>query len=335
MKTFALRILMALCFFTSLAHAKLNVQNKVAGPKIDILFVMDNSGTMSNSMQNLIANFPRFINSMQNSAVDYRIGVTTTEAYLSLYRTGDYARLRDGYDGAHSGVFVVTPETPDLSRVLNINLNQGTGGSGDERALSSFEEVLKFPGNSDFRRSDAALSVVVLSDEDDFSHSGSDFIENYNDPRIVPVTHFATILNTAGGSNAATFSALFVQDESCKNQLGGVPAKIGLRYQELADLTGGFKGSICDIGSALEGYAQHVINNATPVPAPDPVNQYLIKLDHAPIIETIVVKINGSLIRQDPTNGWQYDATTMNLILQGTAIPKKGDLVSVSYDYQE
>jgi hypothetical protein len=142
-------------------------------------------------------------------------------------------------------------------------------------------------------------------------------------------------LKTAGGSNAATFSALFVQDESCKNQLGGAPAKIGLRYQELADLTGGFKGSLCNLESALEGYAQHVINIATPVPGPDPVNQYLIKLDHAPIIETIVVKVNGALVRQDPTNGWQYDATTMNLVLMGTAIPKKGDLVSVSYDYQE
>lgn len=50
------------------------------------------------------------------------------------------------------------------------NVKLGTSGSGDERALSSFEKTLINPLNSNFHRPDAFLAIIIVSDEDDFSH---------------------------------------------------------------------------------------------------------------------------------------------------------------------
>jgi hypothetical protein len=345
MKVRVLKTLVALCVvaFASYGQSATSVQRMRAGPKMDLLFVIDNSGSMSQTLQSLVANLPAFIQRLEGSVVDFRIGVTTTDAYLGhYYLNGDhFFKLRDGSGSIHTGVFIVTPETPDLAAVLAKNLNQGVAGSGDERAFSSFKDVLQFSENSEFRRSDAALSVVVISDEDDFSHNDlSDdptkptknyrFSENYEDPTMYPISDFSGFLKSLGGKHSSSFSTVSVQTQACLSKMQ--TAKISRRYNELAEATGGMKGDICDIAASLESYAQFVVANAAPA---DPGSGYVIKLDHTPILETIVVKVNGKLIVQNAESGWTYEATTVSLTLHGTAVPKKGDLVSVTYDYQE
>src|SRR5688500_7280074 len=46
--------------------------------KMDLLFVIDNSGSMGQEQANLIANFPMFIQVLDQSGLDYRVAVTTT-----------------------------------------------------------------------------------------------------------------------------------------------------------------------------------------------------------------------------------------------------------------
>src|SRR5881394_453671 len=41
--------------------------------KIDVLFVIDNSGSMGQEQTNLIANFPMFITVLDQSGLDYRV----------------------------------------------------------------------------------------------------------------------------------------------------------------------------------------------------------------------------------------------------------------------
>ncbi len=53
--------------------------------KVDFLFVIDNSGSMSDEQQNLIASFPTFISTIQQEleeAQDYHIMVIDTDAYV-------------------------------------------------------------------------------------------------------------------------------------------------------------------------------------------------------------------------------------------------------------
>jgi hypothetical protein len=49
--------------------------------KIDILWVVDNSGSMDSLQANLNRNFSSFINNFQSKGFDFQLGVTTTDAY--------------------------------------------------------------------------------------------------------------------------------------------------------------------------------------------------------------------------------------------------------------
>src|SRR5690349_19893924 len=46
--------------------------------QMDLLFVIDNSGSMGQEQTNLIANFATFIDVLDQSGLDYRVAVTTT-----------------------------------------------------------------------------------------------------------------------------------------------------------------------------------------------------------------------------------------------------------------
>jgi hypothetical protein len=337
--------------------------------KMDILFVIDNSGTMQNSQNSLTIATDAFIKQLRNSSIDFHVAVTTTDAWRSAFQSNTtnsdlLRRVRPGEINlgtnplsykTNSGVFVVTPKTNQLEQALRINLNQGISGSGDERAFESFQRTLEFEGNSDFRRKDAFLSVVILSDEDDFSTNTSNYMPTlydeetnsdpvilapssnphslyalYRDPLLTPVSQFRSFLEKIAGAVNYSVSSIAVLDPQCKTELNSqMPGRrIGRRYLELTDATQGYKGSICTVQESLAGYADYLAR--TPAATP---TTYEIKLDKKPLIETVVVKINGRLIPHEKENGWSFDETTSMLILSGNSVPQKNDIVSINYDF--
>src|SRR5262245_11439832 len=60
---------------------------------IDVLFVIDNSGSMGQEQTNLIANFPAFISVLDQSGLDYRVAVTTTSRDYSYTMTAPIGGL--------------------------------------------------------------------------------------------------------------------------------------------------------------------------------------------------------------------------------------------------
>ncbi|GEM_PF-1794375 len=133
--------------------------------KVDVLLVVDNSCSMIDEQQKLAANFDNFIAQFLNAEVNYQIGVTTT----------------DMSDPTQSGRLVgdtkiITAEIPiDEARILfQDNVKVCSQGSGFERGLAAAEAALtthmdEGGANVGFLRDDAALSVVIVSDEDDLS----------------------------------------------------------------------------------------------------------------------------------------------------------------------
>lgn len=55
----------------------------VTGPKVDILFVNDNSGSMSFEQSKLAERFDTFIQALDQKSVDYRIGMVTTDVSVT------------------------------------------------------------------------------------------------------------------------------------------------------------------------------------------------------------------------------------------------------------
>jgi hypothetical protein len=160
---------------------------------IDILFVIDDSGSMVDEQASLIANFDNMIGvleSIEGGLPDVQIGVITpnlgTSALdgnagtiqncgpageggaLRQLGTGGPRFIRDVDDGAggrdrnYSG---------SLSDAFSQLATVGIGGCGIEQHLEAMKRATdgSRPENAGFLRPDAYLAVIVIADEDDCS----------------------------------------------------------------------------------------------------------------------------------------------------------------------
>lgn len=304
--------------------------------KVDILWVVDNSGSMATSQQNVADNFQSFIHKFQQTNFDYQIAVTTTEAWLApVYNEPELSRFRDGTDATgHSGVTVIRPDTPDIENVFIKNIIQGTSGSGDERAWQSMREALRMQANLDepFPRPDALLAVIILGDEDDFSHDGTNNVSNIVDPYNNPEVHDPMIYydflheltNSTATKKNFMVNAIGIWDETCLNQLNTTftGRRILRRVEPIVDLTGGKKGSLCDdFSDVMSGIADTILERST-----------AFQLNREPYVPSIVVKVNDEVIPMDPVHGWTYEPDGMLIIFHGNSVPGSSDLVNVKFD---
>lgn len=298
--------------------------------KLDVLFVVDNSGSMSSSQTALASNFPSFINYFKNKGYDFKLAVTTTDAFYGYQFptngcslcTAEQTRFRSG---TNPKIYVIDKNTPNLDSVFAQNVAVGTGGSGDERAFSSFEGALSSSLNANFHRTDAYLAVILVSDEEDFSHDDINMNESYSQATLHPVASYKSFLEIfTGGQSTVDFSVstISILDSACKTALGN-GRKIGTRYMQLADMTGGSKNSLCDTFDL-------VLNNISTAIASQIVAQF--QLTRAPIVSSIRVSIDGILISQDAANGWTYDPATNLIQIQGAVTPQSGAIVTINFD---
>ena len=154
--------------------------------KVDILWVVDSSGSMAPKQARLASNFQGFINQLvtANPPIDFHIAVTSTDTDLAAGR----GKLRPWTLGATSENYIsCTPMTgggvtcntgPNLATAVTAFGQMsavGINGSASERGLYAAYLALTDPINitnavfDRFIREDAALYVVVVSDEDDAS----------------------------------------------------------------------------------------------------------------------------------------------------------------------
>lgn len=303
--------------------------------KIDILWVVDNSGSMESSQANLASSFQSFITRFQSLNYDFHMAVTTSDAYRAEYNNNtDLLLLRDGSSvSGSSGVRVMKNDTPNLSSVFITNITQGINGSGDERAFQSLKNVLSYSENADFRRNDAFLAIIIVSDEDDFSATTSAFLNgNYNSIRLVPVDTYFNFLKdltqsglTEGSPLNFSVSAITIPDDACLAQLttDEWPGRSkGIRYLDLVAKSAGVTTSLCgNFGDALELISDSIIALTT-----------VFHIEREPIPESIKVIVDGVSIPQDAATGWIYQASDKTIRFPGSFVPGQGSAISITYD---
>lgn len=155
--------------------------------KVDILFAIDNSGSMGGEQANLIAAFPGFVTGIQEAlqfAESYHIGVVTSDSYgpneAGCQGVGDLVTQTGGADSSNgpcgpysSGYRWFDNTEPDLASTFACAAQVGTDGSGDEEQvhglLRATDAERNAPGacNDGFLRDDALLVVVLITDEED------------------------------------------------------------------------------------------------------------------------------------------------------------------------
>lgn len=168
-------------------------------PKLDILFVIDNSNSMREEQEGVARELTAFIDEIKSSGgvpTDFNIGVITTSVYLNgrvggqpfiLNYPKQAGRLRPVPTALADGGLDLEPASaerlligtdPELISKFSRLVQQGTTGSGQETPfeavrLALLSDLITTPivngGNKEFLRDGARLLVVVLTDEDDCS----------------------------------------------------------------------------------------------------------------------------------------------------------------------
>jgi hypothetical protein len=309
---------------------------------IDILWVIDNSSSMTPLQTNLVSNFQSFITQFQTKGFDFHMAVTTTDAYLAgAFWDNNPSRsvFRDGLSPNFTGVFDILSTTPNLSSVFVTNASQGANGSGDERAFASIQAALGNSSNTGFLRSDSFFAIIILSDEDDFSdptrpedsweYQGGIPDHDYADPNLMTVDSMVSYLDgitsSTGSTRRYSVSSIAVLDSNCLaiHQPQSTSSIIGQRYIDIGNATSGILGSICDASYAnsLLAIQQQIIELGTQF--------YLSRI---PIVSTIVVIVNNQTVPQDPNNGWTYNSAANSIVFHGTAVPAGGSSIQVDFD---
>jgi hypothetical protein len=156
--------------------------------KVDVLFLVDNSGSMKPKQALLAQAFEQFTAALSSAGElpSLHIGVATTDMgtsgagqALGCSDRGDNGALRVGSLTTNDGKNFLRDEPSSSTRARNYSgtlaaafteiANVGTVGCGFEQPLASVRAALTSPLNGDFLRKDAHLAIVVVSDEDDCS----------------------------------------------------------------------------------------------------------------------------------------------------------------------
>ncbi|ADO72239.1 vWA domain-containing protein [Stigmatella aurantiaca] len=157
--------------------------------KTDILFVIDNSGSMSEEQAAIATELPAFLEQLRQGggvAQDFRVGVITTSVYLRTRGGVDYfaeegGRLRPVPTPGNepSAERYIEGSDPELLEKFRRLVVQGIKGSGQETPFEAVRLAVADPGlaelpleqggNKGFLRDGARLLVVVVTDEEDCS----------------------------------------------------------------------------------------------------------------------------------------------------------------------
>ena len=346
---------------TTYSHQK-DVFKQVSGNAVDILFVIDDSGSMGEEQAALKASFDKFIQHAQLLHNDYHLGVIDV-CVENKQITG---RLNLG-DPKKQPRFI-TPKTPDginlFKKYIMLGINSA-GGCSDvrESGLEAAKAALSPPLISDtgmpctsdsdclndssicpdknncpykcvdgtcagwnkgFLRKDAQLEIIVLSDEEDQSHGSPDFF----------IKFFKSI---KGAYNTDMFhwnSIVGVPIGGGDCSKGCKTAERGCRYVKVSQATNGKIGSVCapdyskildEIGSQAFGIKRQFFLSRVPQP------------------QSITVTVNdkdcgqGWLQPEKPQgNGWNwwYDEASNSIIFEekGACMPRPGDQIVIEYD---
>ncbi len=305
--------------------------------KIDILWVVDNSGSMGPFQSKLATNFSAFMTNFVGKGYDFHMAVTTSDAYRALpafQNNSALSKFKDGMGQAHTtGYPVIDSSTPNIVSVFTTNASQGETGSGDERAFQSMEAALNNSLNSSFRRADAFLAVIILSDEDDFSSTvrleGVSPDHSYTYTNLKPVSYYEDFLSTFTGSSGAlkrfSVSAVTVKDTACLTAHKALaPSSVmGTRYIDLANRTGGVLSDICasNFVDGLDQIQQGIIELGS---------QFY--LNRVPQVSTIKVFVDGVAISESTSNGYTYNAAANSIVFHGGSVPRAGANIVINFD---
>jgi hypothetical protein len=281
---------------------EVDVYQGTAPSALDILFVIDDSGSMGTHQQNLLKNVSNLVNASLKSGVDLHAAVITTNVDSEPFKP------IPGYvhGGRLVGVTNKVAKTSDgnFEQVLTENLKIGMqiDGSGTEQPFQAVRLALSEPllsnENAGFLRPNAGLAVFLLTDADDQSP----------DPVATYVEFLRQLKQNAVTMHAAYIPTVHVVQPGavCNRSGENAPARIEEALRAFGTI--GESVNLCeaDYSTRLSsiGSKYEVIG----------VRSVQFKLPAK--ISTIKVSYGSTvLVAGDVLKGWVYDSSKLQLQL--------------------
>lgn len=280
-------------------------------PQVDILFVVDNSGSMMTHQDNFSKNVRLFTDTFVKQNLSYHLGVISSD-------NGDNGRLK-------GNPYFVDNLTPNGMDAFAKNIVLGSYGSGWEMffdpIVSAFQPANLNGPNRDFIRNGAFLVVVFITDAEDQSELNTaqqtfDFLVNLKGNKKY-LLGYGVIIPTI-------YSPDCIRDDS-----GVMPVAIesflGLMQNSKNNIMG-----LCDpnYGDQLARFSKDIAN----------VVGSTIFLNRLPRdVQGIRVTYGTQTIKPAIRDGWSYNAN-LNAVILGPEIDfttqPVGTKVQVSYDFE-
>lgn len=325
-------------------------------PIVDVLWCVDNSGSMGDEQSMLAGNFPKFSNYATvkdpvtgDYKIDFNIGVITSEIndpekinsvmnYPGvLYAKSGYPKIIANYPPAAPRDPAFDPVTTDFNKAFAANATVGTCCSDEQEAcLEAMKMALSDPiindpqGNKGFLRNTntkfSKLALIVLSDEEDQSPAGVDYyVDFFKQIKGVRNTDLLSANIICGLDRHGTISNP-PNAVDCGDTQNGNGAYAAKRYLDFWKKVGNGRAySICDTtwGDKLNELGIDVWTAQV---------EYYLSRPADP--NTIKVTVNGQPVNKDPVNGYQYDPDHNSIYFGANAVPPKGATIVVTYEAQ-
>lgn len=334
----------------TLDREQTDIFDQARDPTVDVLFVIDDSGSMGDDQALLGQNFPQFFTSSNVDDADYHIAVTTTlsvgpncvdlngSTCADDDMSGTYTSCSDG------GERFLTPTSPDPEGQFECNINvstpRGTPGISDcpgcfpRRPGSSAESGLRAAYNflsppkindpafnGGFMRDNAKLHVIIVSDEPDQSRGGTDLYIDF----------FQNLKGFRNSSLVAVSAIALADNERCPQDPDG---NVGsARYEEVVSALNGRFQSFCeqDWSGSMRALGLDSLGL-----------QVEFFLTRAATAETLEVCVrNGSTtvactpatqVAGPGANGYFYDDVNNSIVFNPGSVPPRGSRVEAHYE---
>lgn len=264
--------------------------------KVDILWNIDNSGSMADEQQDLAANFDLFINDFLMKNIDFKMAITTTDARNS--QAGNIIGNSHLYLTAAAAANDENQFIDDFQTLINV----GTNGSGNEQGLYTTRAFYQKNGAS-FVRQDALQVVVIVSDEDDNRTAES-------------VQQLVDGIKLASSNSVKIYT---IVDTDSNGFVNGQPRQ-GDRYMAASNLTSGsiadiesnFAAVLTDIGESIVNLTESFALSAIPAD-----------------VNSIKVYVNGAL---KPASSYVYNSQSNSIKFVDGQVPSDGQQIQIVYD---
>ncbi len=273
-------------------RSEIFTQNTGKKGDVDILWVIDDSGSMADEQDSLGRNFQSFIDQFLVKDIDFKMAITTTDGTSTRNgrMVGDSSKLTRASAKGNRTAFI-----NNFTKWVKV----GTSGSGVEQGLKTSTAFMDRYSSS-FLRSDAFLVVVYLSDEEDQSEKK---VSEY-------ITKLQALKTNKGMVKAYSIVAT-------KNGSKSSWETAGLRYSEVSTATAGTTSDIKkDFANVLLDMGGTIVNLMDS-----------FALNESPYQDQIEVLVSGVKVN----SGYTFNASTRSIKFDANALPAEGSKVEVRY----